>query len=566
MSSEPSESNLEREQELEEVVSGDSPESAPPLSHVEEMPETVSAPESRAGMPMKRLHSASIVFDVMAHFKSYIIPAGIGLFSAASGRTEGLYFAAIFLVPSILYSIIRYFTLRFVIKNNELVVTQGLISRQVRIVPVSRIQNVDLLQNVLHRLFNVAEVRVETAGGNEPEAILRVLSMPEVDALRAAIFASQETANKPEEAEESKAFSGAVEQASHRVLSIPIGWLVKIGLTSNRGMVLVGILFGLYVQFDQEMKLLEGLKLGRLARDLPVQLGLVGQVLVGFGAAIAFLFVLRLVSVAWFVLRFHGYRMSRAGEDLRIRCGLLTKVSATVPIRRIQFISVQQNLLMRYMKLASVRIETAGGAGSEGENPATTVARRWFVPVMPIFQVPSILSQLRTDLDWDLNQLDWQGLAPKARARLLRLAIIQSLLFIFIGGCLAFCQVYFMHAKIQFWSLSIGLPFLFAPILVFHAIKKSRSKRYARTESGVVYQSGIWTRKTSVTFFEKIQSLSVSQSPFDRRWKMATLAIDTAAAGPADHLIEIPYLDARFAEQEFDALNQKSATNEPRYS
>ena len=47
---------------------------------------------------------------------------------------------------------------------------------------------------------------------------------------------------------------------------------------------------------------------------------------------------------------------------------------------------------------------------------------------------------------------------------------------------------------------------------------------------------------------------------------MATLAIDTAAAGPADHLIEIPYLDARFAEQEFDALNQKSATNEPRYS
>ena len=69
-----------------------------------------------------------------------------------------------------------------------------------------------------------------------------------------------------------------------------------------------------------------------------------------------------------------------------------------------------------------------------------------------------------------------------------------------------------------------------------------------------------------MTFFEKIQSLSVSQSPFDRRWKMATLAIDTAAAGPADHLIEIPYLDARFAEQEFDALNQKSATNEPRYS
>ena len=55
--------------------------------------------------------------------------------------------------------------------------------------PVDRIQNVDLVQNPLHRMLRVAEVRVETASGTEPEATLRVLSMADVAKLRSEIFA-----------------------------------------------------------------------------------------------------------------------------------------------------------------------------------------------------------------------------------------------------------------------------------------------------------------------------------------------------------------------------------------
>ena len=92
---------------------------------------------------------------------------------------------------------------------------------------------------------------------------------------------------------------------------------------------------------------------------------------------------------------------------------------------------------------------------------------------------------------------------------------------------------------------------MLAPLLVWYAVKKSKAIRYARLENGIVYRSGIFTRKTSVTFFDKIQAASVSQSPFDRRWKMATLAIDTAAAGPADHQIIVKYLDQNFAKGEY---------------
>ena len=69
----------------------------------------------------------------------------------------------------------------------------------------------------------------------------------------------------------------------------------------------------------------------------------------------------------------------------------------------------------------------------------------------------------------------------------------------------------------------------------------------------------------SVTFFEKIQVVRLDESPFDRRWKMATLCIDTAAAGPADHRIHIDYLTGDFARSEFEAITRKASGHRPAF-
>jgi putative membrane protein len=255
------------------------------------------------------------------------------------------------------------------------------------------------------------------------------------------------------------------------------------------------------------------------------------------------------LGIIWYLLRFHGYRLSRCGNELRIACGLLTKVSAVVPLRRIQFISVHRPWILRWMGYASIRIETAGGSGTDKEDPASTVSRRWFAPVLPEHRVSELLGELRDGLDWDESAVDWKPLAPKAGKRMLRLAVIQSLLFAAVG-----------LAAWRPWGWTAGLVVL--PILVAWAVRRSRSVRYARTDFGVSYRSGVLNRKLSLTFFEKIQTLSIDQSPFDRRWKMATLSIDTAAAGPAEHKIVIPYLDEAFAREEFDHLRADAASRQ----
>ena len=104
------------------------------------------------------------------------------------------------------------------------------------------------------------------------------------------------------------------------------------------------------------------------------------------------------------------------------------------------------------------------------------------------------------------------------------------------------------------------------PLLWLLIKKKSRSRKYARTDWGIAYQSGWLTRKLSFAFYDRIQALQVSQSPFDRRWKMASLSIDTAAAGPADHTIDIEYLDEEFAFSQFSELQQHAASHQPSWA
>jgi len=523
-----------------------------------------------------RLHPTSWAFDILTQIRRNLIPAIFAFISASRGGAIGLGIAFLIFVPMVVYTLIRFLTIRYQIREGELIVEQGLIWRNYRSVPVGRIQNVDLTQNVFHRILHVAEVRIETASGKEPEATLRVLSVDRVEQLRQAIFKWQRRVShtaQPVDAANAVAGdsvggdgelgigtpgptvgSAPGETPDEEVLhTITPGLLVKAGLASNRGMLIVGVLVGLFFQFE----LHEQIDIDRLIALVPDDWGAWTLSVAVLIAAVTCLVVLRLVGVAWHILRFFDYRLVRQGDDLRISCGLLTRVSATVPRRRIQFISIHRPLFYRWLKVASIRIETAGGAGSANEDASATVSRRWFVPVIDEDQVHRITSELRPGLHWNDEAFEWQGLAPGAARRLCRIAVIQCLL-ISAGGYAVGLAPFLLNPLAGALTGVVVLP----GMLVW-AVRKSRAIRYGRSDFGVSYRSGVFNRKTSITFFDKIQTLQASSNFFDRRWDMARLLVDTAGAGPAEHRIHLELMDAAFVAQEFRRLQELAASHEP---
>lgn len=555
----------------------DEPTNAPPPAQPE-LPETIPSelgpPEPGSPelgsvelaryepMPPRCLHPSSIVFQMLGVGRQAFGPVLLGVYWVSKGSWVGGALAAMIVIPLLLFAIIRYWTLRYRIADGELLVQEGLLFRKNRTVPIDRIQNVDLVQNVLHRLLQVAEVRVETASGNKPEATLQVLSMRDVDRLKQAIFnrsgavdviGDQSVTSPIDIADDAERGTDVplpqqypietLVSASRTLLTIPTWWLVKTGLASNRGLIMLSVVVGLFWpdNFD------DSYVVDRVSGLLPNSLDSIGWMvwLLIFTTAMV---IIRILGVGWHVLRFHGYSLQLVGDDLQVSCGLLTKVSATVPRRRIQFISIHRSPVQRWMKLSSIRIETAGGAGGNRENAATTITRRWFVPVLPDARVGKLLAELRPGFVLQPAELDWRSVAPLAGRRLARRTILISLLIGIVTGLTR-----------SPWGYAMVVP-----AWVLQTLWMRRSLRrlgYARQDDAILFRSGVWTQKTSVTFCDRVQTLEYSQSPFDRRWKMATLTIDTAAAGPADHQISLKYFDADWTNSETEQLTSQSAAS-----
>jgi len=523
-------------------------------------------------VPWQRVRPISLLFVIVAKLRQWIIPLVVGLYSAQQGNFVLVGIGIVVFAIVFALALIRYFTLQFRLADGELQVREGVLFRSNRTVPVNRIQNIDLVQNVLHRLFRVAEVRIETASGKEPEAILQVLSLVDVERLRASVFeqtqvssilplvAPSAVANVVDGGSESvlsqspAAMPLQLERTELVLLSLSLKHLALAGLTSNRGLLLVPIALGVLYEsrnlpgvanFASPVRNRFRIRSDDIYEMIPTGIPSFYFVLTLLVGLIVAFTLLKLFSIAWFVIRFYGYELKLIGNDLRIGCGLFTKVSATVPRSRIQFISIHRSWLGRKLGLASIRIETAGGGGNENENASQSVARRWFVPVLWESQVAGLVEQLRPDIQWTESQFDWRPLSPLAATRIRRFAIVATVLLTLVAG--------FVWRP---WGAAIGLVLL--PTLLWAAWRTAKAMRYARSDSLVLFRSGLITRKVSCAFTDKIQTLRLSQSPFDRRWKMATLAVDTAAAGPAEHRIEVRYMDADEAQREFAELKRVS--------
>ncbi len=145
---------------------------------------SVSAANVTAADAERRLHPMSWLFVLLQQIKQFVVPL-IAAFFFGGDRNELWPMIGVGVLA--LVSVWRYFTYRYGVVGDALVVRSGLLERSLRVIPFARIHNVALQQSVLHRVFGVAEVRLESAGGQKPEAEMRVLKLSDALALEALV-------------------------------------------------------------------------------------------------------------------------------------------------------------------------------------------------------------------------------------------------------------------------------------------------------------------------------------------------------------------------------------------
>lgn len=462
-----------------------------------------------------RLHPFSWMFVLITQLKPVALPllAVVLLGRGAWWEVLGAVGAGL----AALYAFVTALAFRYRLAPDELIVREGVLGRTERHVPYARIQNIVQRRNPLHRIFDVTELRLESAGGTRPEAVMNVIRTAEAARIEAVL-----RGHRPAGADDTDDLEEDV------LLTLPAGEVVRLGLVTNRGLVVIGAALAILSQVQPWEE--RGWR--TIARGVaeafntwtPVMPGPAAIAALAVGGVLAVAVTQKLLSTVMALLSFHGFRLRRQQERIATERGLLVRQQASARRDKIQRVIVGEPFLARLMRRRWLWCEVAAGLqadGGEGER------LRWLAPLASPADVERVMAHVTPGLGLEARQ--WQPLHPRAWRR----RLLPSALFWTLGSLLGL-------QWLGLWAVPVWLVGL--AWWYYEARRWAASAAWACDGGILGFRAGWLHRQWTVARLAKGQVVGLHRSPFDRRHGMASVSFDTAGAARAGLRFAIPYL------------------------
>jgi putative membrane protein len=464
----------------------------------------------------RHLHPAAMLIAALRSIRrslsAFVIPGVAFLASRGfSMQTIALILLGALLVAALaaLWGFLSWRATTYEVSGGAFRLRQGILQKNERTIPLDHVQSVDTVQGVIQRLFDVLEVRIETAGGgaSEPDASLSALDRASAEALRREIESS---GREPVETEEATGPT-VLRRLNTRDLLIAGATSGQIGVALSLIAVASQVFdeFGNFFSEDLIRRTFEAAAPNSIVAVLLLVL------IVGLFAW--------LLAIGGTILAYAGFTLSRDGDFLYFRRGLLERREATIPLARIQAVRIVEGILRQPFGLAALRVESAGYGEDTGVS--TTLfpllprkeAQRLLLDAAPEFAVIPALNPLPIRA---LRRYVFRTTAP--------------VLAVAFASSFAFDSVT--------WGLLALL--LVLPTAVYGWLRY-RDAGWAYQGDRLVVRSRLLSRTTAVAPRRRLQSRAVTRSPLQRRARLATFRAQVASGGGGAEL--------RVADLGFDA-------------
>src|SRR5918999_4030050 len=448
----------------------------------------------------KRLHPVAMLVGAIKTLRRWIsglvFPGVVLLVSQGfSPLTVTLFLLGFIVVAALaaLWGFLSWRATTYAVTGNSFRLRQGVLQKNERTIPLEHVQSVDTVQGIVQRAFGVYEVRVETAGGgaSEPDASLPALSRGATEELRRGIEGAR---REP---------AGAEEAPGPEVLRrLSTRDLLVAGATSGQ----IGIALSLLAVGSQvfDNLLSEGF-VRRVVETLAPNWLMVALVVVPAAALVAWL-----LAIAGTVLAHAGFTLSREGNFLYVKRGLLERREATIPLSRIQAVRISEGLLRQPFGLASLRVESAGYGEDSGVS--TTL-----FPLLPRDEVEDLLRGAAPDF------AGAPAVESLPRRALPRYVFRATILYTIIAFAAA------LVSSLVFQSALGLLGLLLIPPAAAYGWLCYRDAGWALEEDRLVVRHRSLGRKTAVAPRDHLQSRGMVSSPFQRRVRLATFLAEVAS-------------------------------------
>lgn len=466
----------------------------------------------------QRQHPVAAVTKVLEIIKGNFISLLLLLFVTSGESMVSLFGILSVMVVLLVSGVLSWLRFTYSVVDGELRIEQGIFVRKNIYLSKERIQVIDIKAGLLQRLFGLVEVEVKTAGSSSKQAKISAISREKAEQLKKELRSgADEKAESVELEEEVQSYELSAKD------------LVITSITSGSFGIALSIVGTAFSQIDQVLS--EEQLLYYLETLIPASVS-TNMVLYGIIFVIIFSWILSFLGT---VIKYYGFTLTVRNKELIIRHGLFEQRQLTIPFNRIQAIQIKEGIMRQPFGYASIILESAGYGEKEGNS--TTL-----YPLIKKENMDEFLKELIPE--YNRGELQAKPPSKALRRYLFRMVLISLTVIIPAWFYLPYGE----------YAL-----FLFLPALVL-GYGQYLDAGIGSTDGTLTLQSRSLGKTTAIVQKKRIQRVSLSQNPFQKRLGLLSYLV-TVASGNQGRSFTIRELERPAAKKYFDWVSPQSVSD-----
>lgn len=430
---------------------------------------------------------------------------------------------------------LRWKRFTYAVRESDIRVESGLLSRSARSVPYERIQDVSLEQKFLPRLFGLTEVKFETGAGGGDDLKLAYLSEAEGERLRDLVRARRDGQHHELAAAEHE----ETKEAAHLLFAISPRRVATFGFFEF-SLAVVAVVFGAAQQFDfllpfeiWDVRAWRSTLSG--SGHWLAELGLAMQVAAVILAIASLLLVGTVTGIGRTALREWNFRLERTDKGLRRRRGLFTRTDLVMPSHRVQALIVKTGVVRRRFGWHALSVVSLASDSASANHEAVPFGK--MEEIAPIVGV--------TGFALPGEDIEWGRRSGKASVDI-------ALFDLAVLGMVAIPVALFSP-----WWWSALLPLGAGVLSAVRQYYLYRFDRHGLDGRFIFSRHGWLAPRLAIGSRTRLQSVEIVQGPLARRRGYAKLALGLAGG---DFTVEA--MDIAHARQWRSAILQSIASKD----
>lgn len=404
--------------------------------------------------------------------------------------------------------IVGFFFHRYWINNHELIVRSGILSKNIIVIPIDKIQSIHLSQNFLHKVTNTCSIKVDTAGSESSEMTLDAVQISKAELLRDVLT----NASVNNIIQEDTTLTTTKQTKS--IVLYPFD-LLKLAISENHFKTAALIILFLIGKM-QDAK--DYLKIDSYGYAEKAGTEVVNSITTLTWVLFWTAFITFLISAIRVLIRYYQFEVKIETAGFHIRWGLTEVKQKFIRFEKVALIEWHANFFRKHLNMSLIHLRTLTENGGEEDTQVQ-------IPLTQKEQIEPLIYEFFTGSPLVIAAK--KSIHPSY-------ILFQS---IFIGLPIALILSGTAAIWLSWNGLIIGTVFMVYFSITMRVFFKKTC--FAYTREGIEISKGIWGIRHQLLHWKHIQFVSINSSPFQRKRQLCTLQLHT---GTED--VVIPFISA----------------------